>query len=284
MSHSAINKRLTAPEVFDRKGKERVVALTAYHFHSAQAADPYCDILLVGDSLGNVLYGFSSTLPVTLEMMILHGRAVVAGSFRAMVVVDMPFGTYERSKEQAFDSASRIMQETGCGAVKLEGGCHMGDTIAFLTSRGIPVMGHIGLTPQSIHTLGGFRAQGRKELEAQSNGANLPGPIEQDALAVEQAGAFAMVLEAVVEPLSRRIVRATRAPVIGIGASDACDGQILVLEDMLGMTPKTAKFVRRFGDIGSSIQQSIEAYAAAVREGSFPAVEHFYGTAPVGKR
>ncbi len=204
---------------------------------------------------------------------------MVAGSDHALVVVDLPFGSYERSPAQAFDTAARVMQETRCGAVKLEGGIRMADTVAFLTERGIPVMGHIGLTPQSIHAIGSFRARGHAELAASTAGGNAPGPIESDANAVQQAGAFAIVVEAVVEPLARRITANTTIPTIGIGASVACDGQILVLEDMLGLTKRTARFVRRFGDLRTAMRDAVGAYAAAVRDGSFPSPEHSYGVA-----
>jgi 3-methyl-2-oxobutanoate hydroxymethyltransferase len=276
MSAQTLIKRRTAANVLAAKGGEKLVALTAYHSLSASLADPHCDILLVGDSLGNVLYGFESTLPVTLDMMIAHGRAVVAASSHALVVVDMPFESYEQSKEQAFASAARVMRETGCGAVKIEGGVHFAETIAFLTARGIPVMGHIGLTPQSIHTLGSFKAQGRDEAAALSR-SNTPGTIEADAKAVAAAGAFAVVIEAVVEPLARHISATVTIPTIGIGASPACDGQILVLEDMLGMTERTARFVERFADIRSTMNAGIAAYASAVRDGSFPNQRNLYG-------
>ena len=277
MSVHCVAKRLTAPDIRARKGGGRLVMLTAYHALSARMADPHCDILLVGDSLGNVLYGFDTTLQVTLDMMILHGRAVVAASRYALVVVDMPFQSYEESKEQAFASASRIMRETGCGAVKIEGGVPFAETIAFLVARGIPVMGHIGLTPQSIHTIGSFRAQGKEEAARLSTSSNQPGPIESDAAAVSAAGAFAMVMEAIVEPLARHITANIPVPTLGIGASPACDGQVLVLEDMLGMTERSPRFVRRFGDLAAQIDASIAAYAGAVIDGSFPAREHLYG-------
>lgn len=268
--------RITAPDVLGRKAGEKLVVLTAYHAQSARMADPHCDVLLVGDSLGNVLYGFDTTLPVTLDMMIMHGRAVVAASRRALVVVDMPFASYEVSKEQAFASAARVMRETGCGAVKLEGGVHFVETIAFLVARGIPVMGHVGLTPQSIHTIGSFRSQGKAEAAALGS-SNQSGPIEADAIAVAEAGVFSMVIEAVVEPLARHISESVAVPTIGIGASLACDGQVLVLEDMLGMTERTARFVRRFADLGSEADAAIGAFADAVRNGAFPAREHLYG-------
>lgn len=270
-------RRLTAPEILRRKHADKIVMLTAYHHNTAQLVDPHCDIILVGDSLGNVLYGFDTTLPVTLDMMILHGRAVVKGSAKALIVVDMPFKTYERSPGHAYDSASQIMQETGCGAVKLEGGEEIADTIAFLTARSIPVMGHVGLTPQSIHSLGSFRSLGKDEAAALTSGANGAGPIERAARAVADAGAFSIVLEAIAEPLARHISQTIDIPTIGIGASDACDGQVLVLEDMLGLTGRTAKFVRQFGQLGSSARAAIEAYSASVRDGSFPDARYLYG-------
>ncbi len=269
-------KRRTAGDVLLAKGHDKIVALTAYHALSAQLADPHCDILLVGDSLGNVLYGFDSTLPVTLDMMIAHGRSVVAASNYALVVVDMPFASYEQSKEQAFASAARVMREAGCGAVKIEGGVRFADTIEFLTSRGIPVMAHIGLTPQSIHTIGSFKAQGRDEAAALGR-SNKAGSIEADADAVAAAGAFSIVIEAVVEPLARHITTKISVPTIGIGASAACDGQILVLEDMLGMTERTARFVCRFAQLRAEMDAGIAAFSAAVRDGRFPLNDHLYG-------
>jgi 3-methyl-2-oxobutanoate hydroxymethyltransferase len=215
------------------------------------------------------MHGFETTVPVTLDMMILQGHAVMRGSQHALVVVDMPFGSYEASKEQAFHSAVRILKETRCSAVKLEGGARMAETIAFLSERGVPVMGHIGLTPQSINTLGSFRAQGREEGSWE--------PIENDAIAIAQAGAFSVVIEAVAEPLARKITGAIAIPTIGIGASAACDGQVLVLEDMLGLSPRTPKFVRRYGDLGPMIEAAIEGYAADVRSRAFPGPEHVYG-------
>lgn len=276
MSSSSRAKRKTAGDVLSAKGKGKLVALTAYHALSAQLADPYCDILLVGDSLGNVLYGFDTTLPVTLEMMISHGRSVVAATTRALVVVDMPFGSYERSKEQAFASAARLMCETGCGAIKIEGGVRFADTIEFMTSNGIPVMAHIGLTPQSIHTIGSFKAQGRVEAAALDR-SNQAGPIEADADAVSAAGAFSIVVEAVFEPLARHITAKVSVPTIGIGASAACDGQILVLEDMLGMTERTARFVGRFANLRADMEAGIAEFSAAVRNGEFPLDENLYG-------
>ena len=215
-----------------------------------------------------VMHGLETTVPVTLEMMILQGLAVMRGSKRALVVVDMPFGSYEASKEQAFMSAARVMKEAGCGAIKLEGGRRMAESIAFLVERGIPVMGHIGLTPQSINTIGSFRAQGRSEADW--------GPIEDDARAVTQAGAFAVVIEAVAEPLARRITAQVDIPTIGIGGSVACDGQILVLEDMLGLSPRVPRFVKRYAYLGPSIEAAVAAYAADVRARTFPGSEHVY--------
>jgi 3-methyl-2-oxobutanoate hydroxymethyltransferase len=251
MSVHEQSRRLTAPDIRARKGGEALVCLTSYHAHTARILDSYCDVILVGDSLGMVMHGLESTVPVTLDMMILQGNAVMRGSKRALVVIDLPFGSYEASKEQAFTSAARVLKETGCGAVKLEGGRRMAETIAFLVERGAPVMGHVGLTPQAINTLGSFRAQGRHEYDW--------APIEADACAVADAGAFSVVLEAIAEPLARRITAEVAIPTIGIGASVACDGQILVLEDMLGLSPRVPKFVKRFGDLGPSIELAVKA-------------------------
>jgi len=215
-----------------------------------------------------VMHGMETTVGVTLDMMILQGRAVMRGSQRALVVVDMPFGSYEASKEQAFLSAVRVLKETGCGAIKVEGGKRMGETIQFLVERGIPVMAHVGLTPQAINVLGSFRAQGREETDWAK--------IEDDALTVAAAGAFSVVIEAVAEPLARKLTQAVAIPTIGIGASVACDGQILVLEDMLGLSPRVPKFVKRYGDLGPSIEKAIADYAGEVRERRFPAAEHTY--------
>jgi 3-methyl-2-oxobutanoate hydroxymethyltransferase len=268
MSIQADVKRITAPDIRARKGGDPIVSLTAYHAHTAALVDRHCDFLLVGDSLGMVMHGLPSTVPVTLEMMIMHGRAVMRGSQRALVVVDLPFGSYEASNEQAFLSAARVMQETGCGAIKLEGGRRMAGTIAFLAERGIPVLGHIGLTPQSINTLGSFRAQGRSEDQWAA--------IEDDAAAVAEAGAFGVVIEAVAEPLAARITASIPVPTIGIGASAACDGQILVLEDMLGLSPRVPKFVKRYAELGPAIEAAVEAYASDVRKRAFPGVDNVY--------
>jgi 3-methyl-2-oxobutanoate hydroxymethyltransferase len=272
MSIQPDQKRLSAPDIRARKGGAPIVSLTSYHAHTAALLDKHCDLILVGDSLGMVMHGLETTIPVTLDMMILQGRAVMRGSRRALVVVDMPFGSYEASREQAFMSAARVMKETGCGAIKLEGGRRMTDTIAFLVERGIPVMGHVGLTPQSINALGGFRTQGRDPSDWR--------PIEEDARAVADAGAFSVVLEAIAEPLAAKITREIAIPTIGIGASAACDGQILVLEDMLGLSPRVPKFVKRYGDLGPAIDRAVADYAAEVRERRFPAADNVYAIKP----
>ncbi len=268
MSVQSSVRRLTAPQIIARKGGDPIVSLTAYHAHTAAIADPFVDFLLVGDSLGMVMHGMENTLGVSLDLMIMHGRAVVRGSNRALIVVDMPFGTYEESPSVAFKNSARVMKETGCGAIKLEGGTRMAETIDYLTQRGIPVMAHIGLTPQSVNVLGGFKTQGRtKDAWA---------AIEEDAKAVADAGAFAIVLEAMAEPLAQRITEQIAIPTIGIGASAACDGQILVMEDMLGLTGKVPKFVKEFGQVGIAIEAAIKAYAQEVSTRKFPACEHTY--------
>ena len=269
MSSQSPLKRLMAPEITAKKGVEPIVSLTSYHAHTAAIADRYCDFLLVGDSLGMVMHGYETTVPVPLELMIMHGRAVVRGAKRALVVVDMPFGTYEESPSVAFRNAARVMKETDCGAVKLEGGRRMAETTRYLVDRGIPVMGHIGLTPQSINVLGGFKTQGRTRDEWAA--------IEEDARALADAGAFAIVLEAVSAPLAARITEAIPIPTIGIGASANCDGQILVMEDMLGLSPRVPKFVKKFGAVAAAIEDAIRDYANDVSAGVFPAEEHAYG-------
>ena len=268
MSIQSDIKRLTAPDIRARKGGEPIVSLTSYHAHTAAIADRYCDFILVGDSLGMVMHGLETTVPVTLDMMILQGLAVMRGSRRALVVVDLPFGSYETSKEQAFTSAARVMKETGCGAIKLEGGSRMAETIRFLVDRGVPVMAHVGLTPQSINALGSFRAQGRDVADW--------APIVADAHAVAEAGAFAVVLEAIAEPLAAQISKDVPIPTIGIGASAACDGQILVLEDMLGLSPRVPKFVKRYTELGPSIDKAVADYAAEVKSRAFPGPAHTY--------
>jgi len=261
-------RRLTAPEIAARKGGEPIVALTSYHAHTARIVDGHVDFILVGDSLGNVMHGFDTTLPVTLDMMILQGNAVMRGSRRSLVVVDMPFGSYEESPQAAFRSVARVIKETGCGAIKLEGGVRMAETIRFLVERGVPVMAHIGLTPQSVNAMGGFKVQGKDPSSAEA--------VQRDAEAVAAAGAFAVVVEGVVEPLARAVTAAIPIPTIGIGASPACDGQILVLEDMLGLSPRVPKFVKRYGALGAMIEEAVEAYASEVRSRTFPAAEHTY--------
>jgi len=268
MSQHSLIRRKTAPEIRARKGGEKIVSLTCYHAHTARLVDAHMDFLLVGDSLGMVMHGLETTVPVPLEMMIMHGAAVVRGSQHALVVVDMPFGSYEESPAVAFRNAARIMKETGCGAVKLEGGARMADTVAFLTQRGIPVMAHIGLTPQSVNMMGGFKTQGRRQEEWAA--------IEADAVAVTEAGAFAVVLEGMAELLAAKITRAIPIPTIGIGASAECDGQILVLEDMLGLSPTVPKFVKKFAELGAAIEDAVKDYATEVRARQFPAKEHVY--------
>jgi 3-methyl-2-oxobutanoate hydroxymethyltransferase len=268
MSQHAPAKRRTAPDIRARKGGEPIVSLTSYHAHTAAIADKYVDFLLVGDSLGMVMHGFESTLPVPLDLMIMHGRAVMRGAKSSLVVVDMPFGSYEESPQQAFRNAARVVKETECGAIKLEGGQRMAETIHFLTERGIPVMAHVGLTPQSINVLGSFKAQGREKAQWAA--------IEEDARVVAEAGAFAVVLEAIAEPLAQKITSTVAIPTIGIGASAACDGQILVMEDMLGLSPRVPRFVKEFGKVGEAIEKAIAMYAEDVRSRAFPELQNTY--------
>ena len=242
--------------------------MTAYHAHTAAIADRYCDFLLVGDSLGMVMHGYETTVPVPLELMIMHGRAVVRGAKRALVVIDMPFGSYEESPAVAFRNSARVMKETDCGAVKIEGGRRMAETVHYLVQRGIPVMAHIGLTPQSVNVIGGYKAQGRQQEQWAA--------IEDDARQVAEAGAFAIVLEAITEPLAARVTAAVAVPTIGIGASRSCDGQILVMEDMLGLSPRVPRYVKKFGKVGEVIEGAIRAYAEDVRARAFPTLEHTY--------
>jgi 3-methyl-2-oxobutanoate hydroxymethyltransferase len=261
-------RRLTVPKIQEKKGGEPVVMLTAYTARMAQLLDPHCDVLLVGDSLGQVIYGLPTTIPVTLEMMCAHGAAVVRGSWHAVVAVDMPFGSYEASPAQAFENAARILKETGAAAVKLEGGEAMAETVAFLTRRGIPVIGHVGLTPQAVNMLGGYRARGRDDAEA--------GKILADARAVAGAGCFALVLEGVMEEIAAEVTGAVACPTIGIGASAQCDGQVLVTEDMLGLFERTPRFVKRYDDLADRIGDAAAAYAAEVRARSFPTEDQIY--------
>jgi 3-methyl-2-oxobutanoate hydroxymethyltransferase len=261
-------KRLTVPAIRARKGKEPLVMLTAYTVRMAQLLDPHCDMLLVGDSLGQVIYGLPSTVPVTLEMMAAHGAAVVRGSYHSVVVIDMPFGSYEASPEKAFESAAFLLKQTGAAAVKLEGGAAMASTVRFLSERGIPVVGHVGLTPQAVNMLGGYGARGRSTVEADK--------IVSDAVAIADGGAVAIVIEGVVEPIAIEITRRVACPTIGIGASAQCDGQVLVAEDMLGLFDRTPRFVKRFDDMAGRISAAVETYAADVRRRAFPGPEQIY--------
>ena len=265
-------KRLTIPAIRQRKVDgvtlDPVVMLTAYTARQAQLLDAHCDLLLCGDSLGQVIYGLPSSVQVTLDMMVAHGAAVVRGSYHAAVTVDLPFGTYESSKEQAIASAARLLKETGCDAVKLEGGEVMAETVAFLNQRGIPVMGHVGLTPQAVNVLGGYGARGRSETEAAK--------IVADAQALDQAGVFAMVIEGVIEPVAIQITQAVSCPTIGIGASAQCDGQVLVTEDMLGMFERVPRFVKRYEAIAETISGAAQRYAEEVRARTFPTIDQTY--------
>ena len=261
-------KRLTVPRIRQRKGGEPIVMLTAYTVRMAQLLDPHCDMLLVGDSLGQVIYGLPHTVGVTMEMMALHGAAVVRGSYHAAVIVDMPFGSYEASPEQAFTNAAHLLKETGAAAVKLEGGRALAPTIEFLTQRGIPVMGHVGLTPQAVNILGGYGVRGKSEEEARS--------IVEDSVAVAQAGAFSLVIEGVLESIAIEVTNKVACPTIGIGASAQCDGQVLVTEDMLGMFERVPKFVKRYGDMADVVTGAVKEYAEQVRSRSFPTVDQIY--------
>lgn len=270
---AAAAKRVTAPAIRARKGPDGavdtpIVMLTAYTARMAELLDPHCDVLLVGDSLGMVIYGLPSTVPVTLDMMCVHGAAVVRRAAHALVAVDMPFGSYEASPQAAFASAARVLKDTGAAAVKLEGGEAIAPTIAFLVARGVPVIGHVGLTPQAVNTLGGYGARGRSEAEATK--------IAADARAVADAGCFALVLEGVLEPIAAAVTAAVACPTIGIGASPACDGQVLVVDDMLGMFERTPKFVKRYDDLGARIGAAAAAYAADVRSRAFPGEAQLY--------
>ena len=268
MSITPDPNRLTSVDIAARKGGEPIVALTAYHAHTAAILDRVVDFILVGDSLGMVMHGLKTTIPVTLDMMIIQGLAVMRGASRALVVVDLPFGSYEESPAAAFRSAARVLKETGCGAVKLEGGERVAETIRFLVDRGVPVMAHVGLTPQSVNTMGGYKVQGRDDKGAQQ--------IKEDVKSVSDAGAFAVVVEGVIEPLAKEITTLIPIPTIGIGASSDCDGQILVLEDMLGLSPDVPKFVKRYGQLAEHIGSAVEAYAEDVRARRFPDNDHVY--------
>ena len=263
--------RISVPELVARKGQEKIVCLTAYTTPMAKALDPHVDLLLVGDSLGMVIYGFESTLPVTLDMMVLHGAAVRRGSEHACLVVDMPFGSYQEGTEQAFRSAARLMKETGCSAVKLEGGRDLAPTVEFLVKRGIPVMGHVGLMPQSVHALGGYRARGRATDEAAA--------VMADAVAIADAGAFSIVVEGVLEQVAQAITARIPVPTIGIGASADCDGQVLVTEDMLGLFGAfKPRFVKRYAELADEIASAAANYAAEVRTRTFPGPDNVFGS------
>lgn len=269
MSAVTAARRVSTPQIRARKGGEPIVCLTAYTTQMARWLDPHVDLLLVGDSLGMVVYGFDSTLPVTLDMMIAHGSAVMRGASRACVIVDMPFGSYQASPEQAFHSAARIMSETGASGVKLEGGEVMAATVRYLVQRGIPVCAHVGLMPQAVNVAGGFKATGRSDEEAKQ--------VTRDAEAMAEAGAFAVVLEGTLEPVAATITKSLPIPTIGIGASPACDGQILVSEDVFGLfSDFTPRFVKRYVDLGGRISEAAAAYSADVRARRFPAMEHCF--------
>lgn len=270
MSAQASIRRLTAPDIGARKGQTPIVCLTAYTTPMAKLLDPHVDLLLIGDSLGMVLYGMDSTLGVTLDMMIAHGQAVMRGSSKACVIVDMPFGAYQESKEQAFRNCARVMAEVRCQGIKLEGGLEMAETVDYLAQRGIPVMGHVGLTPQSVNSLGGFKAQGRDDETA--------GRIRDDIKAVADAGAFSIVVEGVTEALGRQVTADVTVPTIGIGASPACDGQVLVTEDIVGLFGDfTPKFVKRYAELAPSVEDAAKQYAAEVRDRQFPSPEYCFG-------
>lgn len=266
-------RRVAAPDIRNRKGGEPIVCLTAYDAPTAALLDDHCDLLLVGDSVGMVVHGLPNTVGVTLEMMILHGQAVMRGSRKAMVVIDMPFGSYEGGKELAYENCARVMKETGAQGVKLESGPTVAETIAYLVQRGIPVMGHVGLRPQAVLTDGAFKAKGRTDEERLR--------VMSEAEATADAGAFSIVIEGVAEGLARDITAAVDKPTIGIGASSACDGQILVTPDMLGLFDWTPKFVRRYADMRGEIDRAVAAYAADVKARRFPAeVETYFSKKP----
>ncbi|WP_158921859.1 3-methyl-2-oxobutanoate hydroxymethyltransferase [Acidisphaera sp. S103] len=268
MSKQVVSRRVTVPDILALKGRQKIVSLTAYTAPVAALLDPHVDFLLVGDSVGMVVHGLPTPTAVTLEMMILHGQAVVRGSSHALVVVDLPFGSFEGSPEQAYAAAVRVMKETGCQAVKIEAGEALAGTVAFLVQRGVPVMGHVGLRPQAVHVDGGFKAKGRNDDERAR--------VIAEARAVDEAGCFAIVLEGVSEALAAEITGSVRAPTIGIGASPKCDGQILVTDDMLGVFEWTPKFVRRYADLRGSITDAVSRYAADVRAVAFPGDAEVY--------
>lgn len=268
MSAQTRSRRVTTADIVARKGKTPIVSLTAYDAPTATILDPHCDFLLVGDSVGMVVHGLPSTVGVSLDMMIMHGQAVMRGAQTAMVVVDLPFGAYEAGPEQAFASAARVMAETGCTAIKIESGVYAAETVAFLVERSIPVMAHVGLRPQAVNVDGGFRAKGRSAAERDK--------VMAEAKAADAAGAFAMVVEGVDEGLARDVTEAVRVPTIGIGASAACDGQILVTPDMLGQLDWAPKFVRKYADLRGTMTAAAAQYAADVKDRTFPGDAEVY--------
>ena len=268
MSKQVVSRRVTVPDILALKGRQKIVSLTAYTAPVAALLDPHVDFLLVGDSVGMVLHGLPNTVGVTLEMMILHGQAVMRASKKAFVVVDLPFGAYEGPKEVAYANAVRVMKDTGCQAVKVEAGPTVPETIAYLVQRGIPVVGHVGLRPQAVNADGAFKAKGRSEDERAR--------VVAEAEATADAGAFCIVVEGVAESLAREITEAVAVPTIGIGASASCDGQILVTDDMLGLFDWTPKFVRRYASLKREIEQAVGAYADDVRARRFPAAAETY--------
>jgi len=257
-----------SPKITARKGGEPIVCLTAYDAPTAAILDEHCDLILVGDSVGMVVHGLTTTVGVTLDMMILHGQAVMRGSNTALVVVDLPFGSYEDSVETAFKNASRVMMETGCQAVKIESGSYAAETISYLVERGIPVMSHVGLRPQSMNVLGGFRARGRKQEVADE--------IVENAIAAAKAGSFAVVVEGTSVEIAENVTKAVNIPTIGIGASAGCDGQILVTPDMLGQFDRVPKFVKKFADMKGLIEGAAKEYAEQVKDRSFPGEANTY--------
>lgn len=271
-----VSSRTTPRELTARKGGQPIVCITAYTAPMAGFMDPHVDLLLVGDTMGMVVYGMDTTLGVTLDMTITHTQAVMRGSAKACVIADMPFGTYQASKEDAFRACARVMSETGCSGVKLEGGVEMADTVEYLVARGIPVFGHVGLKPQSVNVVGGFKVQGKTPREARA--------VMHDAKSIAAAGAFAVVIEGTTEPVARAVTREIEIPTIGIGASAQCDGQVIVAEDILGLFGAfTPKFVKRYAELGAAVSSAVGAYAADVRARRFPGPEHVYGAKPVQK-
>ena len=268
MSAQKMMRRKTAPDITARKGKEPIVCLTAYDAPTARILDDYCDLILVGDSVGMVVHGLTTTVGVTLEMMIMHGQAVMRGSSRALVVVDLPFGYYEDSPERAFKSAAKVMRETGCQAIKIESGSYAAETIAYLVERGIPVMSHVGLRPQSMNVLGGFRARGRTQKIADQ--------IVENAIAAAEAGSFAVVVEGVSADIADKVTKEVSIPTIGIGASAGCDGQILVTPDMLGLFNRVPKFVKKFANMEDMVHDAVKTYTEEVKSRKFPEEVHTY--------